>query len=769
MLPGELFQPHFLSVQPMPNTLPVGTILRNQYLIQELLGDGAFSAVYLANAVSLVEDSRGKRYISTRFALKEVVIPRRHLRHHINLETVPLRGIDHEALPHIYDVFNSNKYNRLYMLMDYVEGPNLDKLRMQQPGRRLPLSQVMTIMVPILGAVSHLHSQQPPIIHQNIEPDSIIISQAGNKPVLVDFRVGKQYNLSSQDAPIRGSTINYEAPEQYDGEISTRTDIYGLGATLYTLLTGIVPADALHRKRLIESENVDPLKPVDQLVPAIPAHVAEAIQQAMSLNGSDRFSTAEQFTQALKSEFVQQPPEPVTVGSARQDQQAPPPRVEPAVVEEQKQEVSTMSTNSQLPPTLEKVSPASRLEVSSTKNSRIVFIVILILLLLAISTVGALFALAHRNTASVVPAVGHVSFISSGELYENNNQGLNDQVLIDLHHIPDPGPGKSYYAWLLGDENQTEVPWVLLGQLSVNQGDVHFLYPGDRAHTNLLNDMSRFLITEGVANTTPTNPSLDRSSWRYFAAIYQAPSPKDPNHFSLLDYLRHLLVQAPELQALELPGGLSIWLMRNVQEISKWALSAKERWEIKDIAFMRQQLVNILYYLDGECTQADLQGVPPGTPTTPENGTIAHIAHFALLNPCTQEEQEQATLLKNVFQHVPHNYVDHMLFHLARVIQSPGATPALHALAIQINTAINSVKNWLGQVRLDAVQLLHIPGEQLTHLSAFEILGNLELQARSAFAGQTDPDTGNFQEGAAWIFDNIERLATLDVTAYSPH
>jgi hypothetical protein len=433
-----------------------------------------------------------------------------------------------------------------------------------------------------------------------------------------------------------------------------------------------------------------------------------------------------------------------------------------------------MSTNPQLPPTLEKVSPASRLEASSTKNSRIAFIVILILLLLAISTVGALFALAHRNTAnqitaSVAPVVGHVSFINSGELYENNNQGLNDQVRIDLHNIPNPGSGKSYYAWLLGDENQTEVPWVLLGQLSVNRGDVHFLYPGDQAHTNLLNDMSRFLITEGDANTTPTNPSLDRSSWRYFAGIYQALSPKDPNHFSLLDHLRHLLVQAPELKALGLPGGLGIWLMRNVQEISKWALSAKERWEIKNIAFIRQQLVNILYYLDGECTQADLQGVPPGTPTTPENGTIAHIAHFALLNPCVQEEQEQADLLKHVFQHVPHNYVDHMLFHLAGVIQSPGATPASHALAIQINTAVNNVKNWLGQVRLDAVQLLHMPDEQLTQLLAFEILGNLELQARSAFAGQTDPNTGNFQEGAVWIFDNIERLATLDVTAYSPH
>jgi len=319
--------PRFLhSRDQMPNTLPVGTILRNQYLIQELVGVGAFSAVYRVNTVNVVEDSRGKRYISTRFALKEVVVPSKGLRHHIDFETLSLRGIDHEALPRIYDVFNSNKYNRLYMLMDYIEGPNLDTLRTQQPGERFPLSQVMTIMVPILGAVSHLHSQQPPIIHQNIEPDSIIMSQVDNKPVLVDFGVGKHYNLGSQDLPVRSPVVGYEAPEQYSGEISTRTDIYGLGATLYTLLSGIVPADALKRKRLIESEAVDPLKPLNQLVPAIPAHVAEAIQRAMSLNSNDRFPTAEQFTQALKSALVQQPPEPVTVGAARQDQQAPPPR-----------------------------------------------------------------------------------------------------------------------------------------------------------------------------------------------------------------------------------------------------------------------------------------------------------------------------------------------------------------------------------------------------------------------------------------------------------
>ena len=430
-----------------------------------------------------------------------------------------------------------------------------------------------------------------------------------------------------------------------------------------------------------------------------------------------------------------------------------------------------MDTNLQLPSSVKRPTPAERLKNSLTRNRRIAIIGAVILLLVA-STLGTLFVLAHSSTANsnaapVPKVVGRVYFLSSGRLYVNNNQGISDEVLVDLHNIPVPAPGKSYYGWLLGDANQSDVSWVPLGELRVNQGSVYSLYPGDSAHTNLLNDMSRFVLTEADASTAPTSPLIDLSTWRYYGEIYQVPSVKDPNHFSLLDHLRHLLVQAPELKALGLPGGLSIWLVRNVEEIAKWALSAKERWEIKDIPFMRQQLVNILYYLDGECTQQDLQGMPPGTPTTPENGTIARIAHFALLNPCVQEEQEQANALKQVFQHVPHNYVDHLVFHMAGVLQSQGATGDLHTLAVQINTAINNVKNWLGQMHQDAIQLLQMSDEQLNQLSALDILSDLESQARYAYAGQTDPVTGNEQDGATWIYDNVERLATMNVQAYS--
>jgi len=407
---------------------------------------------------------------------------------------------------------------------------------------------------------------------------------------------------------------------------------------------------------------------------------------------------------------------------------------------------------------------------SFSKQGRIALIAILILMLLAI-TLGTLVLLPHRNVSTATPAaptisvVGHVYFLSSGQLYVNNNQGIYDQVLIDLHNIAVPSAGKSYYAWLLGDSNQSDVPWIALGKLSVTQGKVHFLYPGDQMHTNLLIDFSRLLITQEDASAPLVNPLLDPKTWRYYGQIYQLPSPKDLNHFSMLDHLRHLLVQAPELKVLGLPGGLSIWLLRNVEEILRWSVEAKDRF--LNSAAVRGLLTNILYYLDGECAPADLQGAPTGTPLTPGNATLAQIARFSLINPCLQEQQEEADLLKRVFRATPHDYMDHTLFHLTGVVQSPGTTPELSALATQLNREVSDLKTVLERVRQDALQLVHMSDEQLQQPAAFALVGDMALQARYAYAGQTDPITGNSQAGALWIYNNVQRLATFDVTPYS--
>ena len=103
-----------------------------------------------------------------------------------------------------------------------------------------------------------------------------------------------------------------------------------------------------------------------------------------------------------------------------------------------------------------------------------------LLLLLVATTLSVLLFLPHKNTstatpaATTIPVVGHVYFLSSGQLYVNNNQGIYDQALVDLQNLAAPA-GKSYYAWLLGDSNQSDVPWIPLGKVSVTQGKVHFL------------------------------------------------------------------------------------------------------------------------------------------------------------------------------------------------------------------------------------------------------------------------------------------------------
>ena len=147
-------------------------------------------------------------------------------------------------------------------------------------------------MAPIMSAVSHLHQQHPPLIHQNIKPASIIVPRAAGRPILVMLRVVKDQGLATQPVPYFAPC--YGALEQYRGVFGTRTDLYGLGATCYLLLTGLVPPDALYRATHLESTGIDLLKPANEVVSTIPTFTAEAIEQAMALE-------VEQFWEALWS------------------------------------------------------------------------------------------------------------------------------------------------------------------------------------------------------------------------------------------------------------------------------------------------------------------------------------------------------------------------------------------------------------------------------------------------------------------------------------
>ncbi|MFL5660640.1 MAG: serine/threonine protein kinase [Ktedonobacteraceae bacterium] len=277
-------------MQEVHTTLQLGTIIRGRYVVEDVLGQRSLGTIYLAR------DQRNNQKL---FVLREVPKPGWKDRYQAAFESMASRQPDHPALPHVYRVFNDNRLDRAFMLMDYIEGPNLEILRQGQPEQRFSLSQAMTLIAPIMDAVTHLHSQHHPITHGNIKPSNIIMRKEGAATVLVGYSIAHKSGTDPTSPFDRHITPGYQAPEQYSRGADPRTDIYALGAVLYTLLTGTVPVDALYRLAQLGERKPDPLLPMNQITPGVPTTIAGAIHRAMSIHSNDRFSSVEQFWNGL--------------------------------------------------------------------------------------------------------------------------------------------------------------------------------------------------------------------------------------------------------------------------------------------------------------------------------------------------------------------------------------------------------------------------------------------------------------------------------------
>lgn len=272
--------------------LPVGTIVRDQrgeaYIVEALLGTGGFSAVYK------VRDWRTRQRV---FALKETINPDQEGKRNIAFEAQLLMRLQHPALPRVYSVFESHQHKRIYLVMDYIEGKTLEQLCKEQPEKFLSLPVVLMMMAPVVDALKYLHAQQPPIVHRDIKPSNIIVSEQSHEALLVDFGLAKEYIAEKTTSIFRYGTPGYAAPEQYGQGTNTRTDVYGLAATIYALLTGTLPSDAMDRG--FGEQDADPLRRADQVNPVLPASVGKVLQKAMSLKRDARYASIGMFWEML--------------------------------------------------------------------------------------------------------------------------------------------------------------------------------------------------------------------------------------------------------------------------------------------------------------------------------------------------------------------------------------------------------------------------------------------------------------------------------------
>ena len=262
--------------------LEKGTLIHGRYRIQGTLGKGGMGSVYTA-----LDESLGV-YV----ALKENLLEEDNAIQQFRREATILAGLRHQNLPRVTDHFVIEGQGQ-YLVMDFIEGEDL-KMRIQRLGA-LPEKEVVLIGVAISDALNYLHSLKPPVLHRDIKPGNIRITPDGHV-FLVDFGLAKQVESGQMTATgARGLTPGYSPPEQYGtARTDARSDIYALGATLYTALTGFPPEDGL--AVAIKQATLTPIRSRN---PKVSQAVATAIEKALNVEAENRYQTGGEFKRSL--------------------------------------------------------------------------------------------------------------------------------------------------------------------------------------------------------------------------------------------------------------------------------------------------------------------------------------------------------------------------------------------------------------------------------------------------------------------------------------
>jgi serine/threonine protein kinase len=266
------------------------TVLQSRYRVVRQLGQGGMGAVYEA------VDER----LDSTVALKETFFGDERLRKQFEREARLLARMHHPALPRVSDHFSEG--DGQFLVMQFIPGDDLAEMSVNRRGP-FPAEQVLTWADQLLDALDYLHTQDPQIIHRDIKPQNLKLTPRG-QIILLDFGLAKgqasEISRITTSASIFGYTPNYAPLEQIQGlGTDARSDIYALGATLYHLMSGVKPQDALTRAAAIVNGQPDPLKPADEVNSSVPPGPTAVLQKAMAQNREQRYASAAEMRSAL--------------------------------------------------------------------------------------------------------------------------------------------------------------------------------------------------------------------------------------------------------------------------------------------------------------------------------------------------------------------------------------------------------------------------------------------------------------------------------------
>ena len=298
------------SVPEEPIHMLPGTILHDRYIIGKVLGFGGFGVTYVAWDGRLEQKVAIKEYLPGEFSTRmpgqttvTVFNGEKTEQFHGGLkkfvdEAKRLAKFQNESgIVKIFDSFEENK--TAYIVMEYLQGETLSEY-LKKNGT-IPEEQAVEMMRPIMESLITVHEEG--LLHRDIAPDNIFLTTSGEVK-LIDFGASRYATTTHSRSLTVIVKPGYSPEEQYRsrGDQGAHTDVYAVAATLYKMITGKTPPDAMERRAKYENQNKDILIEPHKITKNISVNREIAILNALNVRIEDRTPDIVSFIEELNSD-----------------------------------------------------------------------------------------------------------------------------------------------------------------------------------------------------------------------------------------------------------------------------------------------------------------------------------------------------------------------------------------------------------------------------------------------------------------------------------
>jgi len=271
---------------------PRGKLLGRYEIVAEV-GRGAMGSVYKAR------DPKIDRFVAIKTILlhQSVVHERHEFLRRFFIEAKAAGRLLHPGIVAVFDVGEDPETSDPFIVMEYIEGLTLREL-LARKGKKLSPDDALRIAEDLAEALDYAHAQG--VVHRDIKPANILVTKDGQAKIS-DFGIA-QLDLTHMTLPGRVlGTPAYMSPEQLEGEqVDGRSDLFSLGAILYTALTGYRPFQGNSATTVcFKVANRDPLQ-ATSLAPELPQEMDAMIARALAKDPANRYQTGKEFAEDLR-------------------------------------------------------------------------------------------------------------------------------------------------------------------------------------------------------------------------------------------------------------------------------------------------------------------------------------------------------------------------------------------------------------------------------------------------------------------------------------